>query len=89
MIRGMWVTHGMMRVMCQAIKREISESGGGGGGGDNRWRKNKRVRNKERKKERNGGRKKRKRKKERKRKVGELLPQISGVSEVGTCWTKR
>ena len=34
MIRDMWVTHGMMRAMCQATKREISESGGeiiGGG----------------------------------------------------------
>ena len=32
----MWVTHGMMRAMCQATKKEISVGGGGIGGGKKR-----------------------------------------------------
>ena len=27
MVRNMWVTHGMMRAMCQATKREVRVSG--------------------------------------------------------------
>ena len=28
MVRNMWVTHGMMRAMCKATKKEVRVSGG-------------------------------------------------------------
>ena len=39
----MWVTHGMMRAICQATKRELKVSGGG-----NRWRRTKRRKKRKR-----------------------------------------
>ena len=60
MIRDMWVTHGMIRTMCQATKREISESRGEriSGGKTKRRKKRKReIEGEERERERGKGRK--------------------------------
>ena len=62
MIRDMWVTHDMMRAMCQATKRKISESGGR----ESVEEKMEEIK-KERKREREDGKRERKRKRERER----------------------
>ena len=79
MIRDMWVTHGMMRAMCQATKREISESGGR----KSMEGKRKEIK-RERRREREEGKIEREIKGEREREQGnqQLLPLISSVPTV-------
>ena len=48
MVKDMWVTHGMMRAMCQAIKRETKRMG------ENRWRNPAKKREKNRRKMKEG-----------------------------------
>ena len=60
MVRNMWVTHGMMRAMCQATKREVRVSRrrkaiptiGLGGGEKQRDEKRERKRGRRRRRER-------------------------------------
>ena len=72
MIKDIWVTHGMMRAMCQAIKREISLSEG-------RKLVEKKIKGKkQREKEgEKGTKEKRKRNKERK---GERMKELTSSS---------
>ena len=63
MIGDMWVTHGMMRFMCQATKREISKSGGS----ESVEGKMEEIK-RERRREREEGKIERERKRERERK---------------------
>ena len=80
MSKATWVTHGMMRAMCQAHRKE---------GDKCEWGRELVERNKKNKERKEREKGKGKRKKMRKRKVGELLPQIFGGPTIGTRQIKK